>query len=128
MISPVTPRRIRWKKFSTSRNPFDISDNTLGAIVCIGAALLASADSVMLDYAESEGVSTNAMMLYASICTLVGATAVDAYYWYVGYGENQHVSVYYISICIIYACTVYFNYTISKVTKSTMSLFFCLNL
>ena len=80
--------------WTTSRNIFNISDKTLGCTILLVAAFLGSIDAIMLDVAEDDGVSANAMTLYASICTLTGAVVVDAYFWYVGYGDGCHVSTY----------------------------------
>lgn len=92
MLSSITSMRIEGK-LSTPSNPLAISHNTLGVVVCITAALVASVDYVLLELAQSEGVSPNAMMLYAAICTFIGAILIDLYFWYFGYGDNQHVSI-----------------------------------
>ena len=71
-------------KFSTSSN--------LGVVACMTASLVASVDYVIVELAESDGISPNGMMLYAAICTFIGAVLVDIYFWHVGYDDNQNVS------------------------------------
>ena len=78
-------------KFSKVKNPFGVSDNAFGCFILVLAAFIASMDSVMIDVAEDNGVTANSMTFYASICTLLGSTGVDAYYWYYGYGDGCHV-------------------------------------
>ena len=79
-------------KFVKSENPCGMSDNTCGYSFLLFAGFIASINTIMIDVAEDDGVSANAITLYAACFTLGCSTMIDGYYWYVGYGDGQHVS------------------------------------
>ena len=79
------------KNFARAQNPFGLSDNAWGYAVLLFAGCIASINTIMIDIAEDDGVSANAMSLYAGCFTLVCSTGISAYYWYVGYENGGHV-------------------------------------
>ena len=89
---------------STYKNLFNISDKTIGCIMLLLAAFLASIDAIFLDVAEDDGVSANAMTLYSCICTFIGSVGVDIYFWYVGYGDGCHVCLFLRIYCYCMSC------------------------
>ena len=74
------------------KNIFGLTDYTLGCILLVVAAFIGSIDSIFIDVAEDDGITANALTLYASICTFIGSTAVDAFMSYTGaYGDGKNV-------------------------------------
>ena len=81
---------------------FGMSDQTVGIIMLVVAAMIGSVDSIMIEIAEDDGVSSNAITLYASICTLIGTILIDTYFWYVGYPDGDHVCLYIFIIQVVH--------------------------
>lgn len=81
----------KFTKIKPGKNPFGLSDLVWGCSMLLAGALCDGCASIMLDVAEDDGVSSNAITLYASCFTLLLSIMIDAYYWYVGYAGGQHV-------------------------------------
>lgn len=79
------------ENFVRAQNPCGISDNVMGICTILFSTLAASINATMMDVAEDDGVSTNAISLYSGGLTFICATSIDVYFWYVGYPNGQHV-------------------------------------
>ena len=69
------------------------SNKAWGIIFLLLGSVFNAVDSIMFDIASDGGFSSNALTLYGSICSLLGALALDAFYYYkIGYRtKNQGV-------------------------------------
>ena len=68
---------------------FGLSNHVWGVIFLLLGSLFNAVDSIMFAVANENGFSSNALTLYGSFCSLVGAIILDLLYYYkIGYNKG----------------------------------------
>eukprot|EP01083_Nonionella_stella_P008570 24726_1 len=75
---------------TTNTNPCGLSNNLYGSLILLTASVVASIVTIMLQVAESEGLSSGSLALYGSFAQLIGSLLIDCYFRYFGYSNRAH--------------------------------------